>query len=74
MSPDYTVAWDDALVERYPRCIVCGQAARHIDLAQVSGLVLAVSRCVRCVRKDPEAVQLIARLASREAPRSPTAA
>jgi hypothetical protein len=62
---DLTIALDDGLTERFPRCIDCLKAARHIDLAQVGGRVLAVSRCPRCVRQDPAGQQLVARLKER---------
>ena len=54
------------MVERFAQCIECLQAARSIDLAQVHGVVLAVSRCARCIDKDRTGDKLIARLARRE--------
>ena len=52
MGPDWTIALDDALVERYPRCQVCGRAAQTLDAFLVSGLVVMVSRCQRCAVQD----------------------
>ena len=54
MGPDFIIAWDDALVERYPRCIICLAPARYIDTALVNAIVVAVSRCRRCVEKDKD--------------------
>ena len=65
---DETVAWNDALTEHFPRCIVCGRAARCIDTMLIGSLILAVSRCVRCFGQDREGDKLIARLAERERP------
>ena len=64
MGPDWTIALDDALVERYPRCQVCGRAAQTLDAFLVSGLVVMVSRCQRCAA-DKAGRALLARLAQR---------
>ena len=66
---DTTVAMDDALVERFLICLVCGstrQGQRTLDLVQVGAQTLAVARCLRCCAQDPAAVQLIAQLEKRE--------
>ena len=65
---DATIAMDDALCERFLVCLVCGQAQgmRSIDLVVVSGMPLAVARCLRCTAQDKAGGQLIQRLAQRE--------
>jgi hypothetical protein len=60
MGPDWTVALDDALCERFPRCIDCGQAAQRLDAFLVGGLVVTVSRCERCFVKDKAGTHLMA--------------
>jgi hypothetical protein len=69
MGPDYTIAVDDAMCERFLTCLTCGQrrGVRSLDLVVVGGAVLAVARCLRCAAQDPTAARLIARLAQREA-------
>ena len=66
---DATIAWDDALCERFLTCLVCGQrqGVRSMDLVVVHGLPMTVSRCLPCAGKDKDGTQLIARLAAREA-------
>ena len=47
--PDATIAMDDALVERYLVCLVCGQrqGTRSVDLVLVGGRPMTVARCPR---------------------------
>ena len=68
MERDHTVAMDDALVERFLACMICGQrqGTRSVDLVQVSGLPMTVARCLPCAGKDKTGAALIARLAARE--------
>jgi hypothetical protein len=65
MRPDWTIAIDDMLCEGFPRCLVCGAAAKRIDLAEVGAQVWAVSRCLRCHDQDPQCLDLDVRLAQR---------
>jgi hypothetical protein len=66
-SPDWTVSIDDAMCERFPVCLVCGQRAQRMDLWWLGTLPLAVSRCVRCAAQDPQGEVLRARLLKRRA-------
>jgi hypothetical protein len=66
MTPDFTIAIDDALVARYPRCIDCGHVAQRCAAFLVGGLVMAISRCAPCFAKDREGAHLLARLARRD--------
>jgi hypothetical protein len=66
MRADWTVGIDDAMCERFPVCLVCGQQAQRMDLWAVGPLTLAVSRCRHCAAQDPQGEALRARLRQRQ--------
>ena len=62
---DWTIAIDDMLTERWQACIECGRPPKKGSFLEVGGLVLAISRCLRCDEQDPDALALCAHLAAR---------
>jgi hypothetical protein len=66
---DWTIAMDDAMVERHSSCGLCGARRRARLLIRARGpLAIAVSLCIRCDRQDPQQVRLEALLAARYDP------
>ena len=60
---------DDAMVERFGGCTLCGYGRQARLLIRVSGThALAVTLCARCDRQDPQQGRLDALLAARYAP------
>jgi hypothetical protein len=71
MGPDWTVAIDDALTERFLACLMCGQRQerrRSLDLVLSRSRPMLAARCLRCAAQDQAGTQLLARLAARERP------
>jgi hypothetical protein len=66
MTDDWTIAFDDMLIERFPRCIECAAPAWSFATVRVDQVILSLSRCARCFKADPQAATLIARLSQRE--------
>ena len=68
-GPDWTLALDDAMTERWGGCTLCGRwPLEQLVIREVAGLALAVSLCARCWRRDPTCQQVDALLTARYAP------
>lgn len=65
-GPDWTIAIDDALCERYTKCVLCLGPTYSMDAFVVQGIVLAVSRCRRCAAQDPKGLRVLEQLGKRE--------
>lgn len=60
------MAVDDALVERFPRCLLCLAPAQSLDAFVIGGIIMTISRCHKCRRADPQGLRVIERLGKRE--------
>ncbi len=56
MRAAWTVAMDDALCQRWRRCIFCSEAADRVELRSLaSGYALTFGLCTRCLNADATA-------------------
>jgi hypothetical protein len=66
MDADWTVLFDNMLVERWRTCWVCGlERAERLDFREVAGRAVTIARCRACYERDKAGTQLDARLARR---------
>jgi hypothetical protein len=50
--PDWTVPFDDFLVQRFLVCIICAQPADRQELRSSGDFALTLGLCYRCVKAD----------------------
>lgn len=57
---------DDALTERFAKCLLCLGPTYSLDAFVIGGVVMALSRCRKCCREDPQGTRVLEQFAHRE--------